>query len=78
MNSNVICTRTSFTPLALINAFGAYKLLFVLSLNYVCLSFTGQSMEETLYYLGGGTPISQMLVLRQILTRSQDGGKLEH
>jgi len=22
--------------------------LFVLSLNYVCLSFTGQSMEETL------------------------------
>ena len=47
--SFLICTRTLFTPLALIHAFGAFKLLFVLimSLNYACLLFTGHSIEET-------------------------------
>ena len=51
INYNIICTRTSFAPLALIRAFGADKLLFLLSLNYACLSFTGQSMEELYIYL---------------------------
>ena len=35
----------------------AHELLLVLSLNYACLSFTGQSMEETLLYdLGDWIP----------------------
>ena len=51
INFNVICTRTSFARQALIHAFSANKLLFVPSLNYACLSFTGQSMEETLHFL---------------------------
>ena len=57
INFNVICTKTSFAPLALIRTFDAYKFLFLLSLNYACLSFTGQSIKETLYLLGGGTPL---------------------
>ena len=30
----------------------AHELLLVLSLNYACLSFTGQSMEETTLVVG--------------------------